>query len=130
MGKILQILIIENRDLAHAQTFCTRLGEATTGTGSKFAQPGMRTRSPNSCSCRPGLTEDAIQPVLPSSRKREYSRLVFTSNKAISIPFSDILALVFLKIIFFTIFAGNISKLEKKAIVYVHHCLCVLQSRP
>ena len=23
MGKILQILIIENRDLAHAQTFCT-----------------------------------------------------------------------------------------------------------
>ena len=24
MGKILQILIIENRDLAHAQTFCTR----------------------------------------------------------------------------------------------------------
>ena len=23
-GKILQILIIENRDLAHAQTFCTR----------------------------------------------------------------------------------------------------------
>ena len=27
MGKILQILIIENRDLAHAQTFCTRVGE-------------------------------------------------------------------------------------------------------
>ena len=25
MGKILQILIIENRDLAHAQTFCTRV---------------------------------------------------------------------------------------------------------
>ena len=24
MGKILQILIIESRDLAHAQTFCTR----------------------------------------------------------------------------------------------------------
>ena len=90
----------------------------------------LRTRSQNSCSCHPGLAEDAIQPVLPSSRKREYSRLVFTYNKAISIPFSDILALVFLKIIFFTIFAGNISKLEKKAIVYVHHCLCVLQSRP
>ena len=27
MGKILQILIIENRDLAHAQTFCTRVYE-------------------------------------------------------------------------------------------------------
>ena len=26
MGKILQILIIENRDLTHAQTFCTRVG--------------------------------------------------------------------------------------------------------
>ena len=90
----------------------------------------MRTRSQNSCSCRPGLAEDAIQPVLPSSGKREYSRLVFTYNKAISTPFSDILTLVFLKIIFFTIFAGNISKLEKKALVYVHHCLCVLQSRP
>ena len=64
----------------------------------------MRTRSQNSCSCRPGLAEDAIQPVLPSSRKREYSRLVFTYNKTISIPFSDTLALVFLKIIFFTIF--------------------------
>ena len=25
MAKILQILIIENRDLAHAQTFCTRV---------------------------------------------------------------------------------------------------------
>ena len=25
MGKILQILIIENRDFAHAQTFCTRV---------------------------------------------------------------------------------------------------------
>ena len=25
MGKILQILIIKNRDLAHAQTFCTRV---------------------------------------------------------------------------------------------------------
>ena len=25
MGKILQILIIENRDLAHAKTFCTRV---------------------------------------------------------------------------------------------------------
>ena len=25
MGKILQILIIENRDLAYAQTFCTRV---------------------------------------------------------------------------------------------------------
>ena len=25
MGKILQILIIENRDLAQAQTFCTRV---------------------------------------------------------------------------------------------------------
>ncbi|CAH3030488.1 unnamed protein product [Porites evermanni] len=29
----------------------------------------MRTRSPNSCSCRPGLAEDAIQAVLPSSGK-------------------------------------------------------------
>ena len=29
MGKILQILIIENRDLAHAQTFCTRVGPAS-----------------------------------------------------------------------------------------------------
>ena len=28
MGKILQILIIENRDLARAQTFCTRVGRA------------------------------------------------------------------------------------------------------
>ena len=79
-------------------------------TGSKFAQRGMRTRSPNTCSCRPGLAEDAIQPVLLWSRKREYSRLVFTYNKVISIPFSDILTLVFLKIIFFTIFVGNISK--------------------
>ena len=87
----------------------------------------MRTRSPNSCSCRPGLAEDAIQPVLPSSRKREYSRLVFTYNKAISIPFSDILTLVFLKIIFFTIFVGNISKWEKKAIIYVHHCLLFVE---
>ena len=25
MGKILQILVIENKDLAHAQTFCTRV---------------------------------------------------------------------------------------------------------
>ena len=45
-----------------------------------------------------GSSEDAIQPVLPSSGKREYSRLVFTYNKVISIPFSDILTLVFLKI--------------------------------
>ena len=28
MGKILPILIIENRDLAHAQTFCTRASVA------------------------------------------------------------------------------------------------------
>ena len=28
MGKILQILNIENRDLAHAQTFCTRVDQA------------------------------------------------------------------------------------------------------
>ena len=53
-----------------------------------------------------------------------------TTDKAISIPFSDILTLMFLKIIFFTIFVGNISKWEKKAIIYIHHCLFVLQSWP
>ena len=36
MEKILQILIIENRDLAHAQTFCTRAGPKRSTPG-KFA---------------------------------------------------------------------------------------------
>ena len=51
--------------------------------------------------------------VLVSSRTRfsqPSSRLVFTYSKTQSISFSDMLTMVFLKIIFFTIFVGNISK--------------------
>ena len=36
MGKILQILIIENRDLAHAQTFCTRVEQEDNGKVTKI----------------------------------------------------------------------------------------------
>ena len=60
-----------------------------------------------------------------------FSRFVFTYNNTQSIPFSDMLTLVFLKIIFFTIFVGNILKWGKKG-----HNLCplfvagVLRSRP
>ena len=39
MRKILQILIIENRDLAHAQTFCTRVTEWSAAvTGGNFSR--------------------------------------------------------------------------------------------
>ena len=38
------------------------------------------------------------------------SRVVLTYNKTRSIPFSDMLTLVFFKIIFFTIFVGNVFK--------------------
>ena len=44
------------------------------------------------------------------------SRVFLTYNKSQSIPFSDMLTLVFLKIIFFTIFVGNIFEWGKKAI--------------
>ena len=38
MGKILQILIIEKRDLAHAQTFCTRVRALHELTQNKMAE--------------------------------------------------------------------------------------------
>ena len=44
----------------------------------RLAQPGMRTRTLDSSSCRPRLVEDVISPDLPSYREREYLTLVFT----------------------------------------------------
>ena len=79
-------------------------------------------------------SQTRVLAVLVSSRTRfclfcrrlenvSISRLVFTYNKTQSISFSDMLTMVFRKIIFFTIFVGNISKWGKKAIIYV---LCLL----
>ena len=45
--------------------------------GSKFAQPGMRTRTLDSSPCLPHLVEDVISLDLPSYREREYLTLVF-----------------------------------------------------
>ena len=64
----------------------------------------------------------------PFSRHLEdvsISRVVLTYNKTQSIPFSDMLTLVFLKIIFFTIFVGNIFKWGKKSIIHLHCLLLV-----
>ena len=46
MRKILQILIIENRDLAHAQTFCTRVGHMCLQSSGGFRE-GARPPSPS-----------------------------------------------------------------------------------
>ena len=54
MGKILQILIIENRDLAHAQTFCTRVHLQSPHNYSWLSnskkEPDSREPVPQSCS--------------------------------------------------------------------------------
>ena len=46
MRKILQILIIENRDLAHAQTFCTRVWHMSLQSSGGFRE-GALPRSPS-----------------------------------------------------------------------------------
>ena len=102
--------------------------ENTSGKVGHFLRPDWNWKPRMKSLWHPGYQlGDWIFKIPKTPQAIKHSRLVFTYNKVISIPFSDILTLVFLKISFFTIFVGNISKWEKKAIINVRHCVFVLQ---